>query len=72
MVIHLIQEIKRDIVYWRVNASTHRNRVKLTRLHAHVITNVQKLYLLQHQGTKNHQESILFFMLLEGTINERV
>ncbi len=73
MVIHLIQEIKRDIVYRRMNAGAHRHRVNLTRLRAHLISNVKKtISLLQYQGTKNHQESISFLMLLEGTINERV
>jgi hypothetical protein len=73
MVIHLIQEIKRDIVYRRMNAGAHRHRVNLTRLRAHLISNVKKtISLLQYQGTKNHQESISFLILLEGTINERV
>ncbi len=52
-------------------ASNH-HRVNLTRLRAHLISNVKKtISLLQYQGTKNHQESITFLMLLEGTINER-
>ncbi len=73
MVIHLIQEIKRNIVYQRMNAGVHHHRVNLTRLRAHLISIVKKtISLLQYQGTKNHQESITFLMLLEGTINERV
>jgi hypothetical protein len=73
MVIHLIQEIKRDIVYRRMTAGALHHRVNLTRLRAHLISNVKKtISLLQYQGTKNHQESITFLMLLEGTINERV
>ncbi len=71
MVIHLIQEIKRDIVYRRMNAGAHR-QVNLTRLRAHLISNVKKtISLLQYLGTKNHQESISFLNLLEGAINER-
>jgi hypothetical protein len=51
----------------------HCHRVNLTRLHAHLISNVKKtISLLQYQGTKNQQESISFLMLLVGTINERV
>ncbi len=51
----------------------HCHMVNLTRLRAHLISNVKKtISLLQYQGTKNQQESISFLMLLVGTINERV
>ncbi len=70
MVIHLIQEIKPDIVYRWMNAGTHHHRVHQTSLSPDI----------QHQNdiaspilrNKNHQKSITFLMLLDGTINERV
>jgi hypothetical protein len=73
MIIHLIQEVKRDIIYRRMNTNAHQHRVNPIRLRAHLISTVKKtISLLQYQGTTNHHESITFLTLLEESINERI
>jgi adenylate cyclase class IV len=72
MIIHLTQEVKRDIIYRRMNTNIQ-HRANLIRIRAHLLATVKKtISLLQYQGTKNHQESIGFLLLLEESINERV
>ncbi len=73
IVAHLMQEIKRDIIYRRMNANANQRERNLTRIRAHLLSATRKtLSLFEYQGTKNHQESLNFLTLLETTINDRV
>jgi hypothetical protein len=73
IVAHLTQEIKRDIIYRRMNTGANQRERNLTRIRAHLLSTIRKtISLLEYQGTKNHQESLNFLSLLETTINDRV
>jgi hypothetical protein len=71
--VHLVQEIKRDIIYRRMNTNANQRRRNLTRIRAHLLSTVRKtISLLEYQGTRNFQDSINFLSLLETSISERV
>jgi len=73
ILVHLVQEIKRDIIYRRMNTNANHRRRNLTRIRAHLLSSVKKtISLLEYQGTKNFQDSITFLTLLETSIGERV
>ncbi len=73
IVAHLMQEIKRDIIYRRMNSNANQRERNLTRIRAHLLSTVRNMIsLLEYQGTKNHQESLNFLTLLETSINDRV
>ena len=73
IIAHLTQEIKRDIIYRRMNTSANQRERNLTRIRAHLLSTIRKTKsLLEYQGTKNHQESLNFLSLLETSINNRV
>ena len=71
--VHLVQEIKSDIIYRRMNTNANQRRRNLTRIRAHLLSTVRKtISLLEYQGTRNFQDSINFLSLLETIISERV
>jgi hypothetical protein len=73
MTIHLLQEIKRDIIYRRMNTNANQQARNLTRICAYFLTTIKKtISLLAYQGTRNFQESVNFLALLETAITDRV
>ena len=73
MTIHLVQEIKRDIIYRRMNTNANQQARNLTRICAHLLSSIKKtISLLAYQGTRNFQESVNFLALLETAITDRV
>jgi hypothetical protein len=71
--LHIKEEIKRDIIYRRMNTYANQRERNLTRICAHLLSSIRKtISLLEYQGTKNHQESLNFLTLLENSINDRV
>jgi hypothetical protein len=70
---HLIQEVKRDIIYRRMNTPANHRMLNLTRVRAHLLTVIKKIIsLYEYQGTRNHQEIIDFLKLYEQKIYDRV
>jgi hypothetical protein len=62
LTIHLVQEIKRDIIYRRMNTNANQQARNLTRIRAHLLSTIKKtISLFEYQGTRNLQESINFF-----------
>jgi hypothetical protein len=73
IVAHLTQEIKRDLIFRRMNTNANQRERNLTRICAHLLSTIIKtISLLEYKGTKNHQESLNFLILLETSINDRV
>ncbi len=71
--IHLLQEVKRDIIYRRMNPNAHLERFNQNRIRAHLLSTVTKIIsLYQYQETRNHQENIELLAHLQRTINDRV
>jgi len=63
---HLTQEIKRDILYRRMNTAAKQSMLNLIRVRAHLLSIVKKIISLnEYQGTRNHQEIINFLKLFE-------
>ena len=71
--LHLLQEVKRDIIFRRMNPNAHLVRVNQNRIRAHLLSTIMKIIsLFQYQETRNHQESIDLLAHLQRTINDRV
>jgi hypothetical protein len=71
--LHLLQEVKRDIIYRRMNPNAHLERVNQNRIRAHLLSTVTKIIsLYQYQETRNHRENIALLAQLQRTINDRV
>jgi hypothetical protein len=71
--LHLLQEVKRDIIYRRMNPNAHLERVNRNRIRAHLLSTVMKIIsLYQYQETRNHRENIALLAQLQRTINDRV
>jgi hypothetical protein len=71
--LHLLQEVKRDIIYRRMNPNAHLERVNQNRIRAHLLSTVMKIIsLYQYQETRNHRENIALLAQLQRTINDRV
>jgi hypothetical protein len=71
--LHLLQEVKRDIIFRRMNPNAHRERVNQNRIRAHLLSTVSKIIsLFQYQETRNHRDSIDLLVHLQRTINDRV
>jgi hypothetical protein len=73
MTIHLVQEIKRDIIYRRMNTNANQQRRNPTRICAHLLSTIKKtISLLAYQRTRNFQDSINFLTLIETAVTDRV
>jgi exonuclease III len=73
ILLHLLQEVKRDIIFRRMNTSTHQERVNPNRIRAHLLSTVSKIIsLLQYQETRNHLDSINLLVHLQTVISDRV
>jgi hypothetical protein len=72
---HLIQEIKRDIVYRRMNImeSQKYRDTPLVRIQAHILTNIGKLTsLLSYQGLMKNKKHIAHLVKLKEIIQDRI
>jgi hypothetical protein len=59
----LLQEVKRDIIYRRMNPNTHLERVNQNRIRAHLLSTVTKIIsLYQYQETRNLRENIVLYI----------
>ncbi len=73
ILLHLLQVVKRDIIFLRMNPNTHLERVNQNRICAHFLSTVSKITsLLQYQETRNHQDSINLLVHLQRMISDRV
>jgi len=73
MTIHLVQEIKRDIIYRRMNTNVNQQGRNPTRIRAHLLSTIKKtISLLAYQGTRNVQDSVNFLTLLETAVTDRI
>ena len=73
MTIHLVQEIKRDIIYRRMNTNVNQRGRNPTRIRAHLLSTIKKtISLLAYQGTRNVQDSVNFLTLLETAVTDRI
>ncbi len=71
--LHLMQEVKRDIICRRMNPNAHPVSVNKNRICAHLLTTIMKIIsLFQYQESRNHRESIDLLAHLQRTINDRV
>ena len=71
--LHLLQEVKRDIIFRRMNPNAHPVRVNQNRIRAHLLSTIMKIIsLFEYQETRNHRESIDLLTHLQRTINDRV
>jgi hypothetical protein len=71
ILLHLLQEVKRDIIFRRMNPNVHLERVNQNRIRAHLLSTVSKITsLLQYQETGNHQDSINLLVHLQRTISD--
>ena len=72
-ILHLIQEIKRDIIYRRMNMTGNKEQVPLILIHAHiqsVITIIKAL--LEYQGSQPQSDLMLMIRVLTGTLQEMI
>jgi hypothetical protein len=66
MTIHLVQEIKRDIIYRRMNTNVNQQGRNPTRIRTHLLSTIKiTISLLAYQGTRNFQDSVNFLTLLK-------
>jgi hypothetical protein len=73
MTIHIVQEIKRDIIYKRLNTNANQQGRNPTRIRAHLLSTIKKMIsVLAYQGTRNFQDSVNFLTLLETAVTNRV
>jgi hypothetical protein len=71
--LHLLQEVKRGIIFRRMNPNAHLERVNQHRIRAHLLSTVSKIIsFLQYQETRNHRDSIDLLVHLQRTISVRV
>ena len=68
--IHLTQEVKRDIIYRRMNATVNRTQVPLPRIHAHLLSTVTKLKsLMEYQGFTDQTELMRMMTTILETLD---
>ncbi len=73
MTIHLVQEIKQDIIYRRMNTTVNQQGRNPTRIHAHLLSTIKKtISLFAYQGTRNFQDCVNFLTLLETAVTDRI
>ena len=67
---HITQEIKRDIIYRRMNQN--QREINITRIQAHLLSVVRRIIsLYQYQGTRNLTDNILLLQIMEQKICDR-
>ncbi len=72
-ILHLVQELKRDIIYRRMNTPENQRPLNMIRIRAHILSTIRKtISLFQYQGTRNLQNNIILLQRLEQKICERV
>ena len=72
-ILHLIQEIKREIIYRRMSLNTPRGPTPLVRVHAHISSVITKMSsLMEYQGCKVQSDIMLMMRLMLGSLQEMV
>lgn len=59
LLVHLVLEVKRDIIYRRMNMTGDGNPVPIPRIHAHLLSTITKLKsLMEYQGFRDQSDLI--------------
>ena len=70
---HLVQEIKREIIYRRMTQNLTPEITPLIRIQAHIISVIRKVHsLLTYQGHQQNSQAIQFLETLQQTLESRV
>ena len=73
VLIHLTQEIKRDIIYRRMNTTGNGNPVPLPRIHAHLLSTITKLKaLLEYQGLTDQSDPMKLMRTFQEKLHDMI
>jgi hypothetical protein len=72
-ILHLIQEIKRDIIYRRMTVNAPPGPVPMVRIHAHISSVVTKMSsLMEYQGCKTQSDLMLMMRIMTASLQEMI
>ncbi len=71
--LHLVQEIKRDIVHRRMTITTPCGPIPLLRIHAHLLSVINKVASQkEYQGSKPQSEMMHMMRIMVGTLQNMI
>jgi hypothetical protein len=72
-ILHLIQEIKRDIIYRRMTVNAPPGPVPMVRIHAHISSVITKMSsLMEYQGCKTQSDLMLMMRIMTASLQEMI
>jgi hypothetical protein len=73
VLLHLVQEIKRDIIHHRMNIKTPRGPIPLPRIHAHLLSVINKVASqMEYQGSKPQSDMMHMMGIMVGSLQNMI
>jgi len=71
--LHLVQEIKRDIIHRRMNITSPRGPIPLLRIHAHLLSVITKVASqMDYQGSKPQSDMMHMMRIMTGSLQHMI
>ncbi len=71
--LHLVQEIKRDIIHSRINITSPRGPIPLLRIHAHLLSVITKVASqMDYQGSKPQSDMMHMMRIMTGSLQHMI
>jgi hypothetical protein len=73
ILLHLVQEIKRDIIHHRMTITTPRGPILLLRIHAHLLSVINKVASrMEYQGSKPQSDMMHMMHIMVGSLQNMI
>jgi hypothetical protein len=73
ILLHLVQEIKRDIIHSRMTVTLPRGPIPLLRIHAHHLSVIYKVMSqMDHQGKKPQSDMMHMMQIMTGSLQHMI
>jgi hypothetical protein len=73
VLLHLVQEIKHDIIHRRMNITLPRGPIPLLRIHAHLLSVITKVASqMDYQGSKPQSDMMHIMRIMTGTLQHMI
>jgi hypothetical protein len=73
ILLHLVQEIKRDIIHRRMTITSPRGPIPLLRIRAHLMSVINKVaFQMDYQGSKPQSDMMHIMRIMTGSLQHMI